>query len=60
MQYTNNWKTNTANSQRVLKDLGYTFNKTDIWVCKEAGKVVDSSKSLGDLVNKVVKSIGGI
>lgn len=60
MQYSNNWKTSTANSQRILKDLGYTFNKTDIWQCKEAGKVVESSKSLGDLVNKVVKSIGGI
>ncbi len=60
MHYSNNWKTSTAHSQRVLKDLGYTFNKTDIWVCKEAGKVVESNRSLGDLVNKVVKSIGGI
>lgn len=60
MKYSSNWKTSTANSQRVLKDLGYSFKKTDIWHCKEAGKVVESSKSLGDLVNKVVKSIGGI
>lgn len=60
MQYSSNWKTSTANSKRVLKELGYSFNKTDIWVCKEAGKVVESSKSLGDLVNKVVKLIGGI
>lgn len=60
MQFSGNWTTSTADSQRILTTLGYSFNKTDIWHCKEAGKVVESSKSLGDLVNKVVKSIGGI
>lgn len=60
MQFSKNWVTSTAQSKRVLTDLGYTFNKTDVWQCREGNKVLESSKSLGDLVNKVVKSIGGI
>lgn len=53
-------QTYAAKVMQALQDAGYRFIKADIWECREAGALVDASKSLGDLIRRVEKLVGGV
>lgn len=55
-------QTHAAKLKQELEAAGYRFVRGDVWECHtgpvESPEWVDSSKSLGDLINSTAKALG--